>query len=270
MAQENYWGENIKFLRKRKQLSQEELAEQLGISRSKLNAHENGQSVNPGVEDLLAISTYFKVSVDALLRIELSKLSAFKLRELLLGSDVYISGSNVRVLAITVDKDQQENVEYIPIKAKAGYQAGYNDPEYIASFKKYSLPNLPKNGSYRMFPTRGDSMLPIPEGSDVVARYIEDWTTIKPQTLCILILRSDQDFVFKMATYMPEERELLLQSLNESYQPYRVPIDQVLELWQFHSFVSKDIPKGEVSMVYVNQKLDEISRELHQLRQQLG
>ncbi len=53
--QKIFWAENIKFLRHRKKLSQEALAEALQIGRPKLNAHEHGKTVNPPVEDLFRL-----------------------------------------------------------------------------------------------------------------------------------------------------------------------------------------------------------------------
>src|SRR5690606_30690262 len=91
---------------------------------------------------------------------------------------------------------------------------------------------LPADGTYRMFPTVGDSMLPIPEGSDVVARYVQDWKSLKPDTLCIVILKNEQDFVFKQVS-MQKEGTLLLRSLNGNYRPYTVHVDEVLEIWQY-------------------------------------
>ncbi len=44
---EIFWSVNIKFLRLRQKLSQEVLAEKLGITRVKLNAHERGRTANP-------------------------------------------------------------------------------------------------------------------------------------------------------------------------------------------------------------------------------
>lgn len=105
---------------------------------------------------------FFGISIDSLIRVDLRTLGELKLRELEAGNDVYMRGGNLRVLAISVDKGNQENVEYVPIKAKAGYLSGYNDPEFIASLPRFSLPNLPRQGTYRIFPTVGDSMLPIP------------------------------------------------------------------------------------------------------------
>src|SRR3546814_7467339 len=105
-------------------------------------------------------------------------------------SDVCSSdlGGNLRVLAISVDKSNNENVEFVPVKAKAGYASGgYSDPEYIAGLPRFSIPNLPRNGTYRIFPITGDSMLPVPDGSEVTGRFIEDWRALKTDTPCVVV-----------------------------------------------------------------------------------
>ena len=259
-----FFHNNIRFLRNRKQFSQEDLAQKLDLSRNKLQALESGKTVNPVVADLLKFSEYFKISIDSLLRVELSKLGELKLRDLEAGNDVYLRGSKLRVLAITVDKDNRENMEYVPIKAKAGYRSGYNDPEYVASLPKFSLPNLPKGGTYRMFPTKGDSMLPIPEGSDIVCRFVQDWTQLKPQSLCVVILKGEQDFVFKQVSV--EDGELLLQSLNPVYAGYSVPLSEVLELWSFYSYQSKVIPEATGDLQVVMQAIGALRQEVFEGR----
>jgi transcriptional regulator with XRE-family HTH domain len=263
--QKIFWAQNLKVLRNKKKLSQESLAEQLSMSRSKYNAHENGQTTNPPVDDLLRISDYFKLSIDTLLRIDLSKLSISKLKELEAGNDAYQAGTQLRVLAISVDKDNKENMEYVPVKAKAGYRAGYNDPEFIATLPKFSLPNLPDNGSYRMFPTTGDSMLPIPEDSDVIARFVQNWQQLKPRSLCIVILKGEQDFVFKQAT-LEADGMLLLESLNRTYQPYHVAVADVLEIWQYHSFQTKAIPEPETDMQVMAKAIKEMQQAIQGLK----
>lgn len=264
MPEQNiFWSLNIKYLRKRKKISQDKLSAALGISRSKLNAHENGQTVNPTLNDLLDFSQYFKISVDALLKADLRKLPELKMRELEAGDDVYITGSKIRVLAITVDKKNNEQVEYVPIKAKAGYSTGYSDPEFIASLPRFSMPNLPKQGTFRMFPTTGDSMLPIPEGSDILAQYVADWTTIKMDTPAIVILKGEQDFVFKLVTF--NHQNLLLRSLNEQYAPYSVLVSEVLELWQYYGHYSRKLPEEEVSLQVLMRKMDELQLEIKKI-----
>ncbi len=59
--------EKLYTLRKKSGLSQEQLAEQLGVSRQAISKWESGQSV-PESDKLIVISNYFKVSLDYLLK----------------------------------------------------------------------------------------------------------------------------------------------------------------------------------------------------------
>lgn len=260
-----FFPQNLKFLRERAGISQEALAGTLGMTRSKLNALESGHTKAPQPEDFVKFSEYFRISLDSLLRVELCKLGEIRIRELQAGNDVYIKGGNLRVLAITVDKSNKENAEYVPVKAKAGYLAGYNDPAYIATLPRFSLPNLPQNGTYRIFPTTGDSMLPIPENSDIVARFITDWTAIKPGTLCIVIMRGSQDFVFKQVSFT-EDNNFLLLSLNLFYTPYVVSVEEVLEIWEYQSFMSMELPESTGNMHEVKSMFREIKTQLSEIQ----
>lgn len=58
-------SETLYTLRKKSGLSQEQLAEQLGVSRQSISKWESGASV-PESEKLIAISRYFHVSLDEL------------------------------------------------------------------------------------------------------------------------------------------------------------------------------------------------------------
>ena len=262
--QQIFFAGNIKFLRERKKLSQETLAAKLGLTRAKLAAIEAGNTKSPQPEDYLKFSEFFKISIDSLLKIDLSKLGELKMRELEAGNDVYIRGGNLRVLAISVDRSNNENVEYIPVKAKAGYMAGYNDPEFIASLPKYSLPNLPEDGTFRIFPSTGDSMLPVPEGSDIIAQYVPDWTVIKVDTPCIVILKGQQDFVFKMVTMYPDST-ILLKSLNPEYKPYSVEASDVMEIWRFYAYTSREFPEAKSEMATVLMAIRNLDEKIGQI-----
>lgn len=262
--QKNFFPSNIRFLRSRLKMTQQELADKLCVTRSKLNALESGQTKTPSPDDFIRFSEFFQVSIDTLIRIDLSKLGELKIRELQAGNDVYIKGGNLRILAISVDKSNNEQVEYIPLKAKAGYIAGYNDPEFIASLPKYSLPNLSKDGTFRIFPSTGDSMLPIPENSDIIARYVTDWRNIKAGTPCIVILKSHQDIVFKLVSI--QMQHVLLESLNNLFAPYTVPLDDVLEIWKFHAYTSRDIPESESDLKQLTRTVKELQSAIRSLK----
>ncbi|MEH6309186.1 helix-turn-helix domain-containing protein [Olivibacter sp. CPCC 100613] len=259
-----FFRSNLRFLRNRKKYSQEHLAQQLGYTRSKYTALENGQTENPSLADLIRISEFFKIPLDNLLKQDLSQWSEYDLRKMETGAKEYINGKNLRVLSITVTPDNRENMEYVPVKAKAGYVAGHADPEFLATLPKFSLPNLPVGATYRMFPTTGDSMLPVPEGSDVVARYVQDWKTLKPDSLCIVILKGEQDFVFKQVT-LQKDGTVLLRSLNKHYAPYTVRVDEVLEIWQYVKHQTDTLPEPETDLQEIRQLIVEMKKQINKL-----
>jgi len=260
-----FWSSNIKFLRNRKNMNQETLATSLGISRSKLNAHENGQTVNPPVEDLFRFSDYFNVSIDVLLRTDLSKLKEQQLIELQSATNDFISGKKMKILATTVNPDNMDNIEFVPHKARAGYLSGLTDPEFISKLPVFHMPHLPKDRKFRMFATTGDSMYPIPENSMVIGNYIEDWMAIKDDTPCIVITKDD-GIVFKLVTSkIKSNRALLLRSLNSIYEPYEVNVANVLEVWQFVNYISDAIPVSELPLQEMSRSLHEIKTELKRL-----
>ncbi|WP_026632777.1 XRE family transcriptional regulator [Dyadobacter alkalitolerans] len=265
-----FFHTNIRFLRDRKRLTQEDFSQKLGLTRVKLASLESGRTENPTAADLMKFSDFFHISIDTLFRVDLTKLSELKLRELESGSDVYITGSNLRVLAISTDQTSKENVEYVPIKAKAGYRHGYADPDFIAKLPKFSMPNLPAGGTFRMFPTIGDSMLPLPEGADVICQFVEDWTQLKPGTLCIAMLRGEQDFVFKRLTVDPLNKMVFLESLNPLYEPYQVVASDVLEIWKYHSYQSKDLPEPVSQMHHIAQTVNEILERMKVVEEKVG
>jgi transcriptional regulator with XRE-family HTH domain len=264
--QKIFFPENIRFLRGRKNLSQENLAQQLGMTRVKLNAIESGKTKNPALEDLVKFSGFFRISIDSLLRAQLSRLLELQLRDLEAGNDVYMMGTKFRVLPITLDKDGQQNCEYVPVKAQMGYRSGYNDPQYIASLPKYNIPSLPRHGTYRTFQAEGDSMFPIPDKAEITGEYIENWLEIKPDTPCIVVLNDTSDFVFKLVTFHEEDRFFLLRSLNSAYEPYTVPADEVLEIWRFKKLHLDEIPEPAAEGPDWKRMFSELKQEIRNLK----
>jgi transcriptional regulator with XRE-family HTH domain len=221
---------NIKFLRKQKGLTQETLANALGISRSKLAGYE--LNINPPLETILEMADYFGVSVDILLRKDLGALSEYKLRQLL-ETDQFLRGRNLRILSTTVDAEGKELIEVVSQKAKASYLAGFSDPDFIEELPRFSLPFLPQDKKHRVFQVDGDSMLPIPEGAWLVCEYVDDWFSIKDGEKYVVVTEQD-GVTFKIAYNQIREKErLLLCSSNPIYKPFYVNISEVREVWRY-------------------------------------
>ena len=74
-------AENLKFLRKRRKKTQDDVAFALQMKRSTLNGYENGVG-EPKLEKLMKLADYFRVSIDDLVRTDLKKLPESKVRAL--------------------------------------------------------------------------------------------------------------------------------------------------------------------------------------------
>lgn len=257
----NYFSSNIKLLRKRRGRTQGEAANVLGMYRSTLSGYEN-EVAKPSVEVLAVFSDYFNVAIDTLIKVDLLSLPESQISQLERGYDVFIKGNKLRVLASTVGEDNEENIELVPHKAKAGYASGFSDPEYIKVLPTFRLPFLSKEKKYRSFQINGDSMLPIPDGAYVTGEYVQNWHSIKSGKPYV-ILTLDDGIVFKVVeNYIQEKGVLRLISLNTLYEPYNISIDQVREVWSFVNFISGDIPEA-------NQPKDDIMLSIEQLRKEV-
>src|ERR1035437_5895221 len=242
-----FLGSNIKLLRTRLDIRQEDMAQDLGITRSTINNYENVAVLNPTSEIVIAFSTYFNVSIDVLFKTDLTKLSEKQLVDLTKGTDIYTTGSKLRVLATTVDSKNIENVELVSVRARAGYTVGYGDVEYIKKLPAFQLPFLSKEKKYRTFQISGDSMHPIPDKSYIIAEYVANLNDIKDGEAYIVITLDD-GIVFKIVNnQLSKNKTLQLTSLNPYYKPYEVVINKVKEVWKFTHYISSQLPELAVS-----------------------
>lgn len=259
-----FFQSNIKFLRERKKVSQETIAHELGFKRTTLNNYENGYA-QPKLEMLPFFSKFYKISIDTLINIDLTRLSELQLRELEAGNDAFIKGSKLRVLATTVDKNNRENIEFVSVKAKAGYTAGYNDPEFISGLPTFQLPFLAPDRKYRTFQIDGDSMLPIPDKSYVTGQYVENWNEVKDGHAYI-ILTQDDGVVFKVAyNQIRVKKKLLLRSLNSLYKPYEINVSDVKEIWKFVHYTSPVLPEPVIEKDVLATSVNKLQQDVYQL-----
>ena len=244
-----FFSSNIKFLRKRRGRTQDDVAVSLNMKRSTLSGYENNIA-QPGFDALIAFSKYYNVAIDTLIRVDLAKIPESQFRQLERGYDVFIKGSNLRILTTTVGSDNEDNIELVSEKAKAGYTGGFADPEYISILPTFRLPFLSRQKKYRTFQVNGDSMLPIPHGSWVTGVFIQDWSTLRDRDAYI-ILTSEEGIVFKVIeNRIKTEGKLVLHSLNPLYDPYEINIQDIREIWQFVHYISPTIPENVNSENY--------------------
>ena len=263
-----YLTGNLKLLRKRKGRTQDDVAFELGIKRSTLSGYEN-EVAEPGLEMLMAFSHYYKMAADTMLKVDLTALSESQLIQLEMGADVYIRGSQLRVLATTVSESNEDNIELVQEKAKAGYKNGFADPEFISELPVFQLPFLSRDRKYRTFQLNGDSMLPIPDGSWVTGEFLQDWNKLV-NGFAYIIFTLDDGIVFKIVeNFIKEKGVLMLYSLNPVYEPYTVEVAEVKEVWRFVNYISSEIPDPMLPEDQLISMLSKLRRDVHKLNSQI-
>jgi transcriptional regulator with XRE-family HTH domain len=112
---DTFFSQNLQYLRKQLdgKISQEKLAEEVDLKKSTLGSYESGRA-EPRYADLIKLASYFNVSVDDMLTKDLATNQPAKRQE-----------DKLRILATTVNNDNEENIEFVPIKAVAGYSNGW-------------------------------------------------------------------------------------------------------------------------------------------------
>ena len=262
------FGQNIKLLRKRRSRTQDDIALALNMKRSTLSGYENGVA-EPGIEALLALSKYFKISVDTLLSVDLSTLRDSELYQLEHGYDIFVNGGNLRVLITTVDSKNKENIEVINQKASAGYRTGFADPEYIKVLPTFQLPFLSADRKYRTFQISGDSMLPIPDKSWVTGEFVQNWDLIRDHQAYIILTLND-GIMFKVAeNRLKTESRLVLHSLNPLYESYPVDLKDLREVWRFVHYISSELPEPNLQSNEISSTLVSLKNEMAEIKAQL-
>ena len=235
-------NKNLKYLRKLRGWTQQEFADKLRIKRSLLGAYEE-ERAEPRIDVLEVVCDIFKLTLDDILRKDLSE-----------NKGNYIAKRRALKLA-----GGRPDIPFVPVKAAAGYLNGYADPEYIDELNTFTLPML-TGGNYRAFEIMGDSMLPTPSGSIIVGEKVENLDDVKTNNTYIVVSKNEGIVYKRVEKNSRQKNKLNLISDNPAYQPYSIPADDVLELWQASVVISR---AGSQQRWNINQ-LANIVTNLHQ------
>jgi transcriptional regulator with XRE-family HTH domain len=214
-------NKNLKYLRKLRGWTQEEFAQKLRIKRSLLGAYEE-ERADPRIDILEVVADMFKLTLDDLLRKDVSE-----------NKTSYLAKRRAHKLA-----SGRTDIPFVPIKAAAGYLAGYGDPEFIDELNTFTLPML-AGGDYRAFEIVGDSMMPTPSGSVIVGEKVQSLEEVKNNQTYIVVSKTDGIVYKRILKNNKQKNKMTMVSDNPSYQPYTLSADDIVEVWQAQMIISK-------------------------------
>ncbi len=248
----SFSNQNLKYLRKQRGWTQEEFATKLNIKRSLLGAYEE-ERAEPRYEVLEAVCDLFKLTMDELLRKDLSDQKGNYL-------------SQRRAMKMVSGPAE---IPFVPVKAAAGYLAGYADPEFIDELNTFTLPML-TGSNYRAFEIIGDSMLPTPSGSVIVGEKVSDLEEVKNDTPCIVVSRNEGIVYKRVQKNGKQKDKLTLVSDNPVFHPYTVSTEAVIEIWQAQVVISKANSQHRWDMNQLANVVSDLQQQVSSLQKKMN
>ena len=245
-------NQNLKYLRKLRGWTQEEFANKLRIKRSLLGAYEE-ERAEPRIDVLEVVCDIFKLTLDDILRKDLSD-----------NKGNYLAKRRAMKLA-----QGRPDIPFVPIKAAAGYLAGFEDPEFIDELNTFTLPML-SGGNYRAFEIVGDSMLPTPSGSVIVGEKLENLDDVKNNVACIVVSQNEGIVYKRIQKNGRQKNKLTLVSDNPVFHPYTVNAEEVLEMWQAQVVISRTNSQNRWDMSQLATVVSDLQQQVTSLKKRMN
>jgi len=245
-------NQNLKYLRKLRGWTQEEFAQKLRIKRSLLGAYEE-ERAEPRIDVLEVVCDMFKLTLDDLLRKDLSD-----------NKGNYLAKRRAMKMV-----SGRSDIPFVPVKAAAGYLAGYADPEFVDELNTFTLPML-AGGNYRAFEIIGDSMLPTPSGSVIVGEKVENLDEVRNNVPCIVVSRNEGVVYKRVQKNGRQKNKLTLISDNPAYHPYTVNADEILEMWQAQMVISKISSQQRWDMNQLSNIVSDLQEQVTTLKKRMN
>jgi transcriptional regulator with XRE-family HTH domain len=266
-----YLASNLKFLRKKSGKTQDALSSELKIGRTTIANYEAGVS-EPNVETLMIFANHFGITVDHLLSKNMEDIIRSGEKDIVLTGAFAPKpqqGYNGMPRVVTVDNSGNDNIIYVPVKARAGYLSGYGDVEFIESLPSFRLPGL-NNATYRMFEVDGPSMAPnVLHGDRIIGEWVESLNDIRDNRVYVVVHEGGVA-VKRVVNRLKERGKLYLKSdtIAHRHEFPTLEIDpaDVKEVWYGRLKISSDF--SEPAEVY--HRLADLEMDVMEMKNRIG
>ena len=245
-------NKNLKYLRKLRGWTQEEFAQKVRIKRSLVGAYEE-ERAEPRIDVLEIVCDMFKLTLDDILRKDLSD-----------NKSNYLAKRRAMKLA-----SGRSDIPFVPVKAAAGYLAGFSDPEFVDELNTFTLPML-SGGDYRAFEIIGDSMLPLPSGSVIVGEKVDNMDDVKNNSACIVISRNEGIVFKRIQKNIRTKSKITLVSDNPVFHPYTLNTEDILEMWQSQVVISKVENQQKWDMNQLTNLVSDLQEQVMSLKKKIN
>ena len=179
--------------------------------------------------------------------------------------EIITSVKDLMPKVVVVDDADRDRIPLVPVKAQAGYLAGYGDPEFIKKLPTYSVPNL-HNGTYRMFQVSGHSMYPtLQNNSYVVGEFVENWEYMSDNRVYVVVTISEGIIVKRVINRIKQYESLYCKSDNRDYPHMSVNVQDIKEVWECKMHLSFEF----LDPVTNYQKIADLEIEMLKMKEEI-
>ncbi len=198
---------NIKYLRKTKKVTLQDLGESVGVSHNAISNYENGKFF-PTADVLVKICEFFDISADD-----------FLLKDLSGGVEPAVFEP-----ADLPSEEQGSNI-LVPVDEQSRYM-GRRGKKYVRELTYVKIPNI--EGDARTFEVSGNFMNPVLMAGDFVACIPSSLGEIKTGQIYVIV--SNQ---INMGYFQSEQdRVLCIPGNKEEFEPFHIPANDIREVWE--------------------------------------
>lgn len=254
-------SKNLKFLRKKLNFTQEELAEKLNVKANTISNYEKGVS-QPDIASISILMGIFDVSSDELLFEDLST----KTSSSLMNKFYYPSTS--------VD-DNFVSIPLVDISVAAGC-SGYDNPDYLEVIDSIKMPSSMVRDGRRYFCVhiKGESMSPtLLDSSYIVVRLLErsEWQDMPDRHIYVVSDRDGRSYIKRIKNRFNKNGFIVCMSDNidkVNYPNFNLEEQEINSILHAEWYFSAKMPNlNETYYDKVNQLEDKYDMLENQMKQ---
>lgn len=237
---------NVKEIREKLRLSQQELADKTGIPKDRIAKWEQGKG-SPKVEDSAILKKFFEEDVPRELNEKSESYGLSEGTELI--ESLHDAKDYLSKRRALKTNDEVLMVPLVPVKAQAGYAKGYGNTDFVQKLKTYPiLPGIDPHGAdWRYFEVEGDSMEEtFKQGQYILASQVikEDWRDIS-NFYVYVIITDDKVMIKRLAKVKGKDYWAAISDNEDKHRQFRLPVADVKELWKYRRHIdwSASTPK---------------------------
>lgn len=171
---------------------------------------------------------------------------------------------NVSTPAPSNFKTQSISLKLVEKHLENEYLNRFQDTYFIQSMPTIQMPKLAPNAEYRAFEAGNDFAF---EGALMVGKLIDNWTNIIDGKNYIVIVRGKGILFRKVINQVKIKGTLLLMSDNLRIPSQEISIKDMIEIWEYTSFISYSMPEPKVSVDKLSNLVEELKFEIDRLKQ---